>query len=132
VEGGFTVVSRTPATGNFDAHFGMVLTEDPKVCHAGYEGTDTRPPQDGTNREMNVGARCSEPASQSNARGAQHAPRAAASYGAPVAAYDPTTGNLTWGERAATRLESAGSVAPRTLGEESWKWLFLQPLQTQE
>lgn len=132
VEGGFTVVSRTPATGNYDAHFGMVLTEDPKVCHAGYEGTDTRPPQDGSNRAMNEAARCTEPASQSNARGAQHAPRAAASYGAPVAAYDPATGNLTWGERAATRLQSAGSVAPRTLGEESWKWLFLQPLLTQE
>ena len=74
VEGGFTVAAKTPATGLYDAHFGMVLTNEPAVCHAGYEGTDTRVPQDGTNRPMNLDARCTEPASQSNARGAQHAP----------------------------------------------------------
>ena len=27
----------------------MILTEPP-VCHEGYEGTDQRPPQDGSNR----------------------------------------------------------------------------------
>lgn len=133
VEGGFTVVSRTPATGNYDAHFGMVLTEEPHVCTRGYEGTDTRPAQDGENRPMNEAARCTEPASESNARGGQHAPRAGTSYGPPVAAHDPETGALVWGEAEAGRLESRDSVAaPRTLGEESWKWLFLQPLLTQE
>ena len=50
VEGGFTVAAKTPATGLYDAHFGMVLTNEPHVCHGGYEGTDTRTPQDGTNR----------------------------------------------------------------------------------
>ncbi|MEO6510984.1 MAG: MlaD family protein, partial [Nocardioides sp.] len=35
VEGGFTVVSKSPDTGLYDAHFGMVLTSDPEVCHAG-------------------------------------------------------------------------------------------------
>jgi phospholipid/cholesterol/gamma-HCH transport system substrate-binding protein len=132
VEGGFTVVSKTPATGNFDAHFGMIMTEQPHVCHAGYEGTDRRSPMDGSNRPMNVSARCTEAASQSNARGAQNAPRAAASYGDPIAAYDPGSGTITWGEREAAALQSTGSVAPRTLGEESWKWLFLQPLLTQD
>lgn len=129
VEGGFTVVSRDPGSGNYDAHFGMVLTNDPPVCHQGYESTDTRPPQDGENRAMNSSARCAEPATRSNARGAQNAPRAGAAYRAPaVAAYDPETGEVTWGEREAARLESAGSVAPQSFGEESWKWLFLQPL----
>ncbi len=132
VEGGFTVVSKTPSTGNFDAHFGLVLTEEPAVCKQGYESTDRRPPQDGENRPMNFDAGCTEPASKSNARGAQHAPRAAATYGDPVAAYDPTTGEVTWGEQEAKALQSVGSVAPRTLGEESWKWLFLQPLLTQD
>jgi len=133
VEGGFTVASKSPDTGLYDAHFGMIITDNP-VCHAGYEGTDTRPPQDGENRPMNVNARCNEPAAQSSARGAQHAPqRAAASYAdAPVvASYDPATGLLTWGDPAsggAAGLETTGSVAPPTLGEESWKWLFLQPL----
>jgi phospholipid/cholesterol/gamma-HCH transport system substrate-binding protein len=130
VEGGFTVVSKSPETGLYDAHFGMVLTNDPPVCHNGYQSTDTRPPQDGTNRPMNVDARCTEPASQSNARGAQHAPdnRPAAAYRVPVASYDPTTRRLTWGPRVPSRLADPGRPAPATLGEETWKWLFLQPL----
>jgi phospholipid/cholesterol/gamma-HCH transport system substrate-binding protein len=136
VEGGFTVVSKSPDTGLYDAHFGMVLTNQ-KVCHQGYETTDTRVPQDGSNRPMNVNARCAEPAAESNARGAQHAPeRAPALYAGSasspvVAAYDPSTGKLTWGDKAvalANGESSAGSSAPPSLGEESWKWLFLQPL----
>ena len=132
VEGGFTVVSKSPETGMYDAHFGMVLTNDPPVCHDGYQSTDTRPPQDGTNRPMNVNAHCSEPASKSDPRGAQHAPvhRPGAAYRTPVAWYDPTTKHLTWGSRVPFRLDDAGSPAPATLGEETWKWLFLQPLTT--
>ena len=126
VEGGFTVVSKSPDTGLYDAHFGLILTTQ-KVCHEGYGTTDTRVPQDGESRPMNVDARCDEPATESNARGAQNAPRAAASYAdAPVvASYDPDTGQLTWGDPG---LSSTGTVAPPSLGEESWKWLFLQPL----
>jgi phospholipid/cholesterol/gamma-HCH transport system substrate-binding protein len=132
VEGGFTVVSRSPDTGLYDAHFGMIITNQ-HVCHEGYGGTDTRPPQDGSSRPMNVDARCNEPATESNARGAQNAPRAATSYAdAPVvASYDPETGKLTWGDPTAadaTALSTTGTVAPPSLGEESWKWLFLQPL----
>ena len=44
VEGGFTVVARSPDTGLYDAHFGMVLSTNPEVCHAGYESTGRRPP----------------------------------------------------------------------------------------
>ncbi len=77
VEGGFTVVSRSPDTGLYDAHFGMIMTEHPAVCHGGYESTDRRPPQEGENRPMNMDAHCAEPASQSNARGAQNAPQRA-------------------------------------------------------
>ncbi len=133
VEGGFTVASRSPQTGLYDAHFGLVLTSDPAVCHGGYETTDTRVPQDGSNRPMNVAARCTEPASQSNARGAQHAPpRAPAAYDdAPVvAAYDPATGRLDWGSTGPRDLRGVDSLSPKTLGEDSWKWLFLQPLAT--
>jgi phospholipid/cholesterol/gamma-HCH transport system substrate-binding protein len=83
---------------------------------------------------MNVNARCEEDASHTSARGAQHAPeRAPVSYtGQPVvASYDPATGRLTWSDPSATgdgALSPTGTVAPPTLGEESWKWLFLQPL----
>jgi phospholipid/cholesterol/gamma-HCH transport system substrate-binding protein len=132
VEGGFSVVSKTPATGLYDAHFGMIIT-NAKVCHHGYEGTDRRPPQDGSNRPMNMNARCSEPPTVSNARGAQNAPRAAANYRAPVvASYDPETHKLHWGDRVDPALDPTGTVAPDTLGEESWKWLFLQPLITSQ
>ena len=44
VEGGFTVVSKSPDTGLYDAHFGMIIT-DTAPCVKGYEGTDKRPPQ---------------------------------------------------------------------------------------
>jgi phospholipid/cholesterol/gamma-HCH transport system substrate-binding protein len=136
VEGGFTVVSKSPDTGLYDAHFGMIITNQ-AVCHEGYGGTDTRTPQDGSNRPMNVDARCDEPATKSNPRGAQNAPRRApATYAETaaqpvVASYDPTTGKLTWGDPATTDsagLSPTGTVAPPSLGEESWKWLFLQPL----
>ena len=130
VEGGFTVVSKSPDTGLFDAHFGLIIS-DTAPCTKGYEGTDRRRPGDGSNRPMNVNARCTEPASQSNPRGAQHAPRRAApGYDSPVVgSFDPETGKFAWGDVGAD-LESTGTVAPQTLGEESWKWLFLQPLTT--
>jgi phospholipid/cholesterol/gamma-HCH transport system substrate-binding protein len=130
VEGGFTVVSKSPDTGLYDAHFGMIIT-DAAPCTNGYGGTKKRKPSDGSNVPMNEDARCTDPPSASNARGAQNAPRRApASYDAPVAGYfDPGTGRFTWGD-VDPRLSSAGTVAPQTLGEESWKWLFLQPLTT--
>ncbi|WP_460832050.1 MCE family protein [Nocardioides hungaricus] len=127
VEGGFTVVSKSPDTGLYDAHFGMVITDNP-VCHRGYEGTETRPPQDGSNRPMNVKAGCTEPITQSNARGPQNLSRPGAAYRAPVASYDPGTGRLRWGARVDPSLAQPGTLAPQSFGEESWKWLFLQPL----
>lgn len=132
VESGFSVVSKSPETGLYDAHFGLVLTNDPEVCHDGYQSTHTRPPQDGSNRPMNVRAHCAEPASESDARGAQHAPanRPGAAYRVPVASYDPTTHRLTWGPAVPSRLADPGSPAPASLGEETWKWLYLQPLTT--
>ncbi len=45
-----------------------------------------------------------------------------------MAAYDPATGEVTWDKSEIARLESTGNVAPQSFGEESWKWLFLQPL----
>ncbi|QZY29541.1 MCE family protein [Nocardioides coralli] len=129
VEGGFTVVSKSP-DGLYDAHFGMIETSEPHVCTHGYESTDRRPPQDGSNRPMNMKARCAEPATKSNPRGAQHAPRrAAADYEAPVVAYyDQGTDEVLWGDDVPAELRTPGTLAPSTFGEESWKWLFLQPM----
>jgi phospholipid/cholesterol/gamma-HCH transport system substrate-binding protein len=122
VEGGFSVVSKSPDTGLYDAHFGLILTTKP-ICTAGYEGTNKRPPRDGGNTPMNVNARCTSPSKLTNSRGAQHAPERVA------AVYDEATGKLTWGDPGDTGdTGPAGSLAPRALGEESWKWLYLQPL----
>lgn len=127
VEGGFTVVSKSPDTGRYDAHFGLILTTNP-VCHGGYGGTDTRPPQDGSNRPMNTKAGCTEPITESNARGVQNLRRAGAAYRAPVASFDPTTGRLTWGRSQGSAAATGGTLPPQSLGEEGWKWLYLQPL----
>lgn len=126
VEGGFTVVSKSPDTGLYDAHFGMIITNAP-VCHQGYGSTKTRPPQNGENWPMNENARCTEPAAMSNPRGAQNLGRAGAAY-RPVASYDPDTGRLRWGGRIDPAQAQPGTLAPTTFGEDSWKWLFLQPL----
>jgi phospholipid/cholesterol/gamma-HCH transport system substrate-binding protein len=128
VEGGFSVVSKTPETGLYDAHFGLIMSST-TPCYEGYlKPGEKRAPQQRNDIPMKTDARCTEPPTKSNARGAQNvAPRAPATYDAPVvASYDPTTSELTWGDP--STLESAGSVAPRSLGEESWKWLYLQPL----
>ncbi len=45
-----------------------------------------------------------------------------------MASYDPDTGKLRWGGRVAADRAPPGTLAPPSFGEESWKWLFLQPL----
>ncbi len=49
VEGGFTVVSKSPDTGLYDAHFGLILTTNP-VCHRA-----TRAPTPGRRRTAATG-----------------------------------------------------------------------------
>jgi phospholipid/cholesterol/gamma-HCH transport system substrate-binding protein len=132
VAGGFVVNDKTPETGLYDAHFGLILQQEPHVCRQGYGSTDRRPPQDGSNRPMNVDARCTEPAAQSNARGAQHAPRVAPGTELPVVAtYDRKTGKVdfTDGEPSISVAYTGGADA--AFGKESWKWLLLQPVLQQ-
>jgi phospholipid/cholesterol/gamma-HCH transport system substrate-binding protein len=128
VEGGYTVVAKDPVSGLYDAHFGLVFTEQPHVCRHGYEGTNKRPPQDLSEVPLNTAAHCAEPASQSSARGAQHAPEPLNRPAPVVATYDPTTGKVTPAEEdPMARVISSGSGA-RALGDDSWKWLLMAPL----
>jgi phospholipid/cholesterol/gamma-HCH transport system substrate-binding protein len=134
VSGGYTVVAKDSQTHLYDAHFGLILQQQPPVCHHGYEGTDRRSPYNRGNRPMATGAHCAEPAAATNARGAQHAPRRApASYRAPVVgAYDPQTKRFDY-----TGTNPSGDVtytggAAALMGEDSWKWLLMQPLSGQE
>ncbi len=129
VEGGYTVVDKDEQTGLYDAHFGMILTQEPHVCTEGYESTDTRTPQDRRDLPMNEDARCTEPQSQSSARGAQHAPRAGAAYRAPViGTYDSGTGTVTYSDESPSESVTYTGGAAAAFGEDSWKWLLLQPL----
>jgi phospholipid/cholesterol/gamma-HCH transport system substrate-binding protein len=133
VAGGYTVVDKDSNSGLYDAHFGLILQQDPGVCHAGYN-TQRRSPEDRKDLPMNTGARCTEPASQSNARGAQNTPRRAGpSYRAPVVgSYDRSTGKLTYTDRNPSGDVTYTGGAAALMGEESWKWLLMQPLSGQE
>ncbi|MEU4418770.1 MCE family protein, partial [Nocardia salmonicida] len=124
VESGFSVAAKDPITGIADAHFGLVLTSSPAVCHKGYEGTTRRSPQERfEDLPMEMGARCAEPASKSNARGAQNAPRPPV-----VATYDQETGELTWLDEGEAAPQGSDGLAPKSLGQDPLSWLMLRPL----
>jgi phospholipid/cholesterol/gamma-HCH transport system substrate-binding protein len=132
VEGGYTVVAKDPQTGLYDAHFGLILQQDPPVCSKGYDPKEARGPEDRGNAPMDEDAHCAEPQSQSNARGSQNAPRAGTAYRSPVvAAYDRRTGTVQYTDASPTDDISYTGGAASVFGEESWKWLLLQPLATE-
>jgi phospholipid/cholesterol/gamma-HCH transport system substrate-binding protein len=83
---------------------------------------------------MNTGARCAEPAGQTDARGAQNTPRRAGpAYRAPiVGTYDRSTGKLTYTDRNPSGDVTYTGGAATLMGEDSWKWLLMQPLSGQE
>ena len=134
--GGYTVVSKSANTdGLYDAHFGLILTTEPSVCLEGYD-TRVREPQDVRDLPMNEDARCAEPASQSNARGAQNAPRAGNQTQARsdlnrapvVATYDGATGEVQFTDRAPGAEVYYRGGASAAFGKDAWKWLLLGPL----
>jgi phospholipid/cholesterol/gamma-HCH transport system substrate-binding protein len=129
VEGGFTVLAKDPVTGLYDAHFGMIMTNEPPVCNDGYQTTNEREPQDLSEVPFNTTAHCEEPQAQSNARGAQHHPPPltmdqALGRAPVVATYDPETGRLSpVHQDEMSGLESGGDAA-RTPAQNPWKWLL--------
>jgi phospholipid/cholesterol/gamma-HCH transport system substrate-binding protein len=139
VEGGYTVVSKDPQSGLYNAHFGLILQQEPHVCTEGYDSSQVRSPHDRDDRPMDMDARCAEPQAQSNARGAQHAPgtpaapRAGAAYRSPVvAAYDAETGDVRYTDQNPSDAISYTGGAASVFGEDSWKWLLLQPLAQEQ
>ncbi|WP_183098964.1 MCE family protein [Nocardioides pelophilus] len=133
LEGSFGVTAKNPQTGLYDAHIGLIITDTP-VCYDGYERTDTRAPQNLEDRPMNLEAKCTEPPTKSNPRGYQNLPRVKPDLdGLPDAgeqmlgSFDPETGEFTRGG-VQPSLAPSGNVAPPPLGEDSWKWLYLEPL----
>ena len=120
LEGSFAVIAANPTTGLYETHVGLIITDTP-VCHAGYEGTDRRSPANVEDRELNKDARCTEPPTMSNPRGTQNLPRVQPNLGT----FDSTTGRFRWG---ATTSAPPRDVAAPPLGDDSWKWLYLEPL----
>jgi len=142
LEGSFTVVDKNSTTNQYETHVGLILA-DTTPCYEGYEGTDTRGPQNVEDRELNLNAKCTEPATKSNPRGSQNLPRVRPDLdGVPdesepvLGSFDSLTGRFEWGTGSTSSDESlapSGNVAPPPLGEDSWKWLYLEPLlDTQE
>jgi phospholipid/cholesterol/gamma-HCH transport system substrate-binding protein len=126
VASGFTVAARN-ADGNYNARFGFILNQVPAVCEKGYDPKEWRSPTDGSNRPMDMDAHCAEPASKTNARGAQNAPRAGADYRpAPVATYDMSSRALTWTDPSDPVVTDPGEVPRYAAG--SWDALLLAPL----
>ena len=135
VAGGYTVIAKDPQTGLFDAHFGLITQQAPPVCHAGYGSSRRRTPQQRVDIPMNTQARCTEPAGQSSARGAQHAPRgrAGASYRAPVVGvYDAKDHRVRYTDKSPSGNVTYTGGAASVMGTDSWKWLLLQPLSGQK
>ena len=138
VAGGFTVVDKV-GNGPYNAHFGLILTNDPPVCRKGYESTNQRPAvgeQNTTDIPMNEKARCAEPPSKSNPRGAQNAPRVApfaeagqAGVDAPViGTFDRSTGAFRYGDDASTPQVAYTGGAAAQYGDQSWMQLLMQPV----
>jgi phospholipid/cholesterol/gamma-HCH transport system substrate-binding protein len=134
VAGGYTVVDKDSATGRYDAHFGLITQQQPPVCKAGYDAPKRDPNRQRGNAPMDMDARCAEPPSKSNARGAQNTPRRAGpTYRAPViGAYDRATGKFTYTDKNPSGDVTYTGGAAALMGEDSWKWLLAQPLSGQE
>jgi phospholipid/cholesterol/gamma-HCH transport system substrate-binding protein len=134
VAGGFVVNSPSPDTGLFNAHFGLILQQEPHVCLNGYQSTNRRDPNtERDNAPMNEDARCTEPPTVSNPRGAQNAPKRVAPGSVPeLGTYDQSTGEFTYADEVAQTDVTYTGGAHAFYGEESWKWLLLQPLMPKE
>ena len=75
VAGGYTVVAKDASTGLYDAHFGLILQQDPPVCKQGYNTRQRDPNSDRGDLPMNEDARCTEPAEpEQRPRCAEHPP----------------------------------------------------------
>ena len=126
VAAGYTVSAKS---GNvYNARFGLIMNQIPAVCDKGYNPDQWRTPLDTSDKPMDMDAHCAEPASKTNARGAQNAPRTGTAYRAPVATYDLETGKATWNDREPSSNVVYDGGAAQLYGEDSWKSLLLQPV----
>lgn len=134
VGGGQVVVGKRPksegGSGFWDAHFGLILAPTVTPCYDGYSKARQNPQADRFgDPDMPSDVGCREPIGKSNPRGTQNLPRVApgATSFEVVADVDDTTGAVTW-DIPEDSSGGRGNVSPPSLGEDSWKWLYLQPM----
>ena len=92
------------------------------MCEEGYDPDERRSPTDGSNKPMDMDARCTAPITKTNARGSQNAPRP------PVATYDTATKKLTWSGTSSSSDVVYDGGAHRMYGDNSWMSLYLGPV----
>ncbi|KRC52698.1 MULTISPECIES: MCE family protein [unclassified Nocardioides] len=127
VAAGQVVVGKSP-NGHWDAHFGLILNPTSTPCYDGYLKKRRNPESERSDDPAMPDVRCNEPITKSNPRGPQNLRRVApggTSYDI-AAHYDPRTG-LTW-DVPEDSSGAPGTVSSPNLGEDSWKWLYLQPM----
>ena len=136
--------SYTVLPGDGTAHFGLVANVNaPPPCTEGYQQTKRRYPQQVSDTQSQASAHCTEDDNPGIAvrgsRNAPEAPQVAGSEGSStrkreesadtyIAGYDPSTGRVRGPEGQTFVIGSTGGQR-RRMGEESWKWLLLHPLQ---
>ncbi|MGN6723545.1 MAG: MCE family protein [Marmoricola sp.] len=115
--GGYTVLAKN-ANGTTNARFGLILQQTPPVCVNGYHyASQLRQPYNLNPARLDTTAQCTDAPTQSDARGAKQAPRAAASdYRAPVATY--AQGKVTWSDQTSAK---GGSL---DTGKDGLAWLM--------
>jgi phospholipid/cholesterol/gamma-HCH transport system substrate-binding protein len=121
------VAAKAPDGVNYDAHFGLVLTQNPPVCHQGYHPDQVRTPQDRSDKPMDTTAGCTDPSLAQ--RGAQFAPegRTGATYRPSVGTYDLGSGKLAWADAAGQPTVVSNGGQQELFGKDAWKWMLLQP-----
>lgn len=139
VAGGYTVADNTQSEDGrtINAHFGLILQQEPRVCERGYDEPERDPESNRDNAPMDEDARCAEPPPV-NSRGAQNTPgedtlgRAPYLAGQPgvdapvIASYDRDSGEVSWrGEGPEVNYTGGADAA---FGDHSWKWLLLRPV----
>ncbi|WP_408896944.1 MCE family protein [Nocardioides sp. R1-1] len=135
IGGGFVTVGKRSkqqgGSGFWDSHFGLIIAPTSTPCYAGYLKTRRNPESDRGNLPMPDNVGCTEPITKSNPRGTQNLPRVAPGVqGYDLGVARDAAGELTWSVtgQADEWPGMRGNVAPPSLGEDSWKWLYLQPL----